>query len=152
MEAKQTFFEWEKQFVLGIPLIDRQHEKLIQLTKNLHFTYLQSTETASHHFIDAAHEVVDLLRQHFSNEEKLMLLFDFPEYAEHKKEHENFVMEILNQARRFSLSSYLTPYRFIRSIKEWASSHIEVFDKKAADFVLSMKNHDDVEQFFPDPA
>ena len=149
MKTNHDFMEWDNQLTLGIPLIDRQHKRLLQLTNNLYLTYLQNNETTKPDLIESAREIVDYLRYHFTNEEKLMFLFDFPDYSEHKREHESSITEIMSHIQKFSSGSYLVPYRFVRFFREWIFSHIDMFDRKVAKFVLSIEYHDKLEQFFP---
>ena len=149
MKVRDVFIEWDDRFRLGIPLIDKQHEKLIQLTNDLHVACLGSTETANGHFIDTIHEMVNYVHYHFSTEEKLMLLAGFPKYSTHKKEHTDFIKEVLIQAQTFTNNSHLVPNRFVHFLKEWILSHIAVCDKATVEFIHNTKCHEKLEQLYP---
>ena len=152
MKVKHAFIEWEDRFKLGINLIDRQHEKLVELTNNLHMACLQGTKSANNNFIETVHEVVNYVRYHFSTEEKLMLIVNYPKYPFHKKEHEAFIREILVQTQLFTNNSHLVPNRFVYFLKEWILSHIAVCDKVTVDYIISTKLHEKLEQLFPQTA
>ena len=149
MKAKNVFVEWEERFNLGIPALDWQHQKLVQLTNDLHLACLQNPETAYSYFIETAHKMVTYVRYHFSTEEKLMLLLEFPEYPNHKKQHESFIKEVLNQNKKFIQKNHLVPNRFVHYLKEWILSHIAVYDKAMAAFFLSTKYHEKLERLLP---
>ena len=147
MKAKsQAFIEWDDRFKLGIQLIDRQHERLVFLTNNLHLACLHSTQTANHYFVDTIHQLVDYVNFHFTTEEKLMRLLEFEGYSIHKKGHESFIKEVLIQTEKFSQASHLVPNRFVHFLKDWILGHIAVCDKAMADFVLDSKYHKKLEQ------
>ncbi|MCL2070119.1 MAG: hemerythrin family protein [Treponema sp.] len=151
MIKKSNLIEWEKRYMLGVPLIDGQHKELVRLTNDLHFACRDSRETANDCFIRVAREAVNYVRYHFSTEEKMMLLLMFPHFNEHKKHHESFVKEILHQTKMFSEQQNLVPNRFVHFLKDWVLSHIAVRDKVFAEYVLSLRDADKLEMMF-DPA
>ena len=138
--------------MLNVPIIDAQHEKLVQLTNDLYLACLQNSETASIYFIEVVHKVVDYVRYHFTVEEKMMLLFEYPDYSSHKKEHENFVREILIETQKFSSKKHLVPNRYVQYLRDWILSHIAVCDKALADYILSVKDNHKIQRLFPKSA
>ena len=149
MKVKHTLVEWEDRFVIGIPIVDKQHQRLVELTNDLYLACLQNTETANRRFMEALHEAVEYVRYHFSTEEKMMLLLEFPDYVTHKKEHESFILEILAQTKKFTIKNHLVPNRFVHYLKEWILSHIALCDKAMADFFLHTKYHEKLVHLFP---
>ena len=149
---KRAYIEWDTRFKIGIPLIDKQHERLVQLTNNLYLACLDGRERAHEHFIETAKEVVNYINYHFTTEEKMMLLFEYPGYPDHRIEHQRFVKDVLAQIQSFSTQKNLAPNRFIQFLKEWILSHIAVNDKATAEYILSLKNNDKLQILFPKPA
>ena len=148
MNNTHSFIEWNARLILGIKLIDSQHEKLVQLTNNLHLACLKNREIAKRYFIETAREAVRYADYHFSTEEQMMLFLSYPDYQIHKKEHEGFVKEILRQIYMFSEHRSLVPNRFVQYLKDWILSHIAVCDKAFADYTLSYENCEKLEVFF----
>ena len=149
---KQNIIDWDTRFKLSISVIDKQHHRLVQLTNRLHKACLESPETANQSFIETVREAAKYVRFHFSTEENLMLLVDFPGYAAHKKEHENFIREVITHHDKFNQAKYLVPNRFVLFLKEWILSHIAVCDKEMADFIIKTKYHKKLEQLFSEEA
>jgi hemerythrin len=89
------------------------------------------------------------VRFHFASEEKLMILVEFPGYPEHKKEHTEFIKEVLSQTEKFNQSKHLVPNRFVYFLKEWILSHVAVCDKVMAEFFLKTKYYKKLELLFP---
>jgi len=127
--------------VLGIPLIDRQHANLIRITNNLNFACKKGLETANLRFINAVHEAVDYVKYHFSTEEKLMVLLEYPEHDQHKREHGDFIWEILSRAKQFEEGQDLVPEKFVAFLNNWIYSHIAQSDKMFADYFIGMNHH-----------
>ena len=144
--------EWDARFMLGFSLFDKQHEKLAQLTNQLYFACLQGSKTANRCFEDALHEAVAYVKYHFATEEKMMFLLDYPDFSTHKKTHESFIKEVLNQSQSFSANSHLAPNRFVHYLKDWILSHIAVSDKVMVEFILHNKYHEKLQLLFPKSA
>ena len=152
MNKHRTFIEWNARLILGIRLIDSQHEKLVQLTNNLHLACLKNREVAMRYFIETAREAVRYADYHFSTEEQMMLFLSYPNYYVHKKEHEGFVKEILRQIYMFSEHKNLVPNRFVQFLKDWILSHIAVCDKEFADYIMSVEDTEKLDVLFVNTA
>jgi len=139
MEKVIDFINWDERFILGIPVIDRQHKELVETTNKLHYACLRNAETANELFIKTAGKAVEYVKQHFSTEEKMMILFNFSGYKAHKLEHESFIKEILNQSMSYKGGRQIAPRRFVYFLKDWILSHIAVCDKRFTSYILSMK-------------
>ena len=126
---------------LGIPIIDQQHANLVRITNNLYLSCLTNSTFANLRFIQAVRETVAFIQQHFSTEEKLMLLSGFPNYDDHKKDHGDFVWEIISRSKQFQDGQKCVPQKFVQFLSEWVKIHIGGADKEFADFFLNMKQH-----------
>ena len=132
----------KEPMILGISVIDNQHANLKRMINNLYFACLNNSKTANHRFNQAVRKTIEYMRQHFSTEEKLMLISDFHGYLNHKNEHGDFLREVLNYSRQMQDGQVFSPQKFIRFLSEWINSHIEDSDNAFADFFLNMQKHD----------
>jgi len=123
---------WNERYATGIELIDNQHKELISLTNKLHRACMNGNETAGPVFKEAMSRMVEYVRFHFGAEEKLMGRIKYPKLGEHKKQHENMVVQILESAKDFNEGKNSAPYIFARTLKEWILSHIAIYDKAFA--------------------
>ena len=138
-EKEYSVFDVPVEF--GIPIIDTQHANLVRITNNLRMSCLMSAEMANNRFIRAVHEATEYVQYHFSTEEKLMSILSFPEYPDHKREHADFIWEILSRAKQFQEGQNLVPEKFVYFLSEWIRNHIGGSDKVFAEYFVSMKNH-----------
>ena len=144
MSSKSNFMDWNDRFLLGISLIDEQHESLIGFANKLYLACFKDKDTGNKLFIQIAHDVIEYARYHFHTEEKMMLLVDYCGFENHKKEHENFINEILIQEQQLSKENQFGSYRFVHFLKEWILSHIAVFDKEFSGYFLNIKYLGDI--------
>jgi hemerythrin len=137
---KELIVEWDDKYRVGIPLIDEQHQKLIEHTNILYRGCLVGTaEEKKTYFMETVKTVVDYTRYHFSAEERMLEKIQFPQYAQHKKEHEYFVQTLLDQVKGFQNGVKFAPNNFVRFLRDWILSHIAMEDTKYARYILDLK-------------
>ncbi|MDR2159612.1 MAG: bacteriohemerythrin [Treponema sp.] len=136
---KKVFIEWDDRYSIGIPLIDTQHKKLVEMTNNLYECCFGETKTARQCFKETVQGTVDYVKYHFTAEEKILENIKYPDLRVHKKEHESFVKKILEEVRNFEEGKKFVPFIFVRYLRDWILAHIAVEDKKYAEFILALK-------------
>lgn len=136
-ERSAPFVRWDERFATNIPLIDEQHKELFRLTNELFKSCVSGDVNAA--FKDAMKSAVDYVRFHFSAEEKMLVNVHYPDIAAHKKAHETFVKRILEDAENFKEGKKLTPFNFVRFLRDWILSHIAVMDMQYASYIKGLK-------------
>jgi hemerythrin len=148
--------KWSSSFSVGVKLIDEQHQALLNLCNDM-FQHCVGEEKAEREYFEKViHGAVEYVKIHFATEEKIMLKTRFAGYAEHKKEHESFVLNVVEQLQAYNSGKRLVLNNFTRFLKEWILTHIAVSDKqyfeyfkkiatRKADGTLSI-NTDDVQR------
>jgi len=128
----------------GIPLIDKQHTNLIVLSNNLYSACKQNTENLNNYIKSSLHELVEYSRYHFSTEEKMMLMIDYPKYQEHKKTHEDFVWEARHISKEREDKNNHAAKQFVLFLCDWVNDHIGEHDKLLAKYCAYMRHHKDI--------
>jgi hemerythrin len=131
--------EWATRYKIGIPVIDEQHKKLINMTNDLYMACRGGVGAANAYFRTTVRKAVDYVRFHFSTEEKILERISYPGITAHKKEHEDFVKEILRQVQAFEEGKQFVPNNFVRFLRDWVLTHIAVSDKQYAEYLLNLK-------------
>jgi hemerythrin-like metal-binding protein len=131
----------EGLFVFGIPVLDAQHANLVRICGNLRMACLKGMKTANGRFQRAVNETADYARYHFSTEEKLMSILEYPAFDDHKKEHGDFIWEVLSRLKQFKEGEELLPEKFVNFLSGWIKNHIGVYDREFAEYFISMKHH-----------
>ncbi|MDR2743534.1 MAG: bacteriohemerythrin [Treponema sp.] len=134
-----VLIEWDARYSMNIQFIDDQHKELINLTNALYKGCLVGDETARTYFMETIRGTVDYVKYHFSAEEKMLENVKYPDFANHKKEHESFVKKILEDVEKFQEGKKFVPNQFVRYLKDWILTHIAIQDKKYSDFIFDLK-------------
>jgi hemerythrin len=138
-EEEILLVEWDNRYSIGIPFIDDQHKELVRLTNELYQGCLKGDEAAKAFFAKTVKGTVDYVKYHFSAEEKLLENVKYPELPNHKKFHEAFVKQLLDNVRSFQEGKKFVPNVFVRFLRDWILSHIAVEDKKYAAYIFNLK-------------
>ena len=141
MKEEQESTVDNELLVFGIPVLDTQHANLVRICNNLRMACLNGVDTANNRFQRAVHEAADYARYHFSTEEKLMSILEYPDFYGHKREHDEFIWEILNRSKRSQEGEEFPTEKFVHFLSEWIRNHIGLYDKVFSDYFLSMKHH-----------
>ena len=129
-KIKEELVTWSHTFSVGVQLIDDQHKGLIDLVNDL-FNHVSGNEQEERdYFNKVIQEVVKYVKIHFATEEKIMTTTKYPGYADHKKEHDRFVMMVVEKVQDFEAGKRLTLTSFTKFLKEWVLTHIAVVDKQ----------------------
>jgi hemerythrin len=133
------FVEWDDKYSVGIPLIDEQHKELIRLTNGLYQGCLAGDAAAHKFFFHAIHGAMDYVKYHFSAEETILANVKYPRLARHKKQHEDFVLKMVEDVKSFQGGRKFVPNNFVRFLKEWILSHIAIEDTQYARYIFGLK-------------
>jgi hemerythrin len=130
---------WDEKYALGIELIDSQHKELFSLTNELFQACLDGEKALKFVFKETMGRMVEYVRFHFGAEQELMQRIKYPDYQEHKKQHDTLVRNILETVKDYSEGKKLVPNQFVRTLKDWILSHIAHYDKLYASFIAAQK-------------
>jgi len=129
---------WDEKYATGIDLIDNQHKELFFLTNELFRACLGGESVVQGVFKETMGRMVDYVRFHFSAEQDLLQKINYPDYQEHKKQHDTLVMKILEAVKEYSEGKKLVPNQFVRTLRDWILSHIAHYDKLYASYIATL--------------
>jgi diguanylate cyclase (GGDEF)-like protein/hemerythrin-like metal-binding protein/PAS domain S-box-containing protein len=135
-------FPWNNSFETGIPQIDEQHKRLINLLNLLasHLAYQSDMLVLDNIFKELAEYAI----YHFKSEGQVWHQY-FGEDDEwgfqHKKEHESFLVEVLKLKEEGKGKTFSAVIEDLLSfLTHWLAFHIVDSDKRMAKVVLGMIN------------
>lgn len=138
---------WKDKYMLGVPLIDEQHQELFRRVTDFVETvrkpipWEQKTGQVS--------QTLDFMKQyvitHFRDEEQLQRELGYPEQAEHQKIHQSMVAYVAGVAKEFEEKGYQEQLmqQFAGKLLAWLINHVASEDQKIADYVKrkEQENH-----------
>lgn len=124
------FFYWNASFEIGIPLVDAQHRRLVELINALAAVITDGGKLPQ---VEALiNELMDYAAIHFSDEEKLMDGCDLPEgeKSRHRRAHRGFVDKVQQMTQRHDLLQADVAEQVLEFLTTWLVSHILGSDRK----------------------
>jgi hemerythrin len=126
---------WRETYNIGVDEVDQQHQELVvKLNEFLDACIQQKGK-------DKIMETLAFLRdytvEHFRSEEEIMLKYNYPDYAEHKKDHDDFVASVLELEASIQNqgATVVTTLKLNRTLTDWLLSHISKSDMKIGQFL-----------------
>ena len=129
------FVEWCDLFLIGHPIIDKQHQVLFDITNKFHkevykgFSRKLTTDTLN--------QLIDYAQTHFSTEEEITGKLGLTEeiLANHKDIHEQLVMDIFKLNEDIASGKIKSMYDIEKFLASWLVLHILTEDKKYRDYL-----------------
>ena len=128
---------WDDSFSVGFEPIDIQHKELVLMTNELLQGCKRGAMAADIAFLRIIRKAVEYAKTHFADEEKYMDQTNYPKLNEHKKEHEDFVAQVLKAVKEFE-SGNTAPLSMAEFLKNWLLNHIAVSDKQYAPYLAKL--------------
>jgi hemerythrin len=122
--------KWDSSLEVGYELIDNQHKQLFEaiydLIDNCDGAHSDAQLKKSMDFLN------DYTIKHFFDEEQIQRKYNYPDFPNHKKLHEDFKEVVKEFSHRLILegSSKELAEEVQKKIYEWLVNHIKVQDKK----------------------
>lgn len=115
------FFKWARFYETGIESVDSEHHGLVSLLN--HLGSIQGRDVGSAETVRILDELIHYAAVHFANEEALMEdhRVDPRHVSEHRREHADFVHEVLRQRQHLAEVDMSFLLRFLSS---WLAFHI----------------------------
>lgn len=125
---------WNDKMSVGIPSIDGEHQKLVAMLNEL-FDAVQAGKGK-----DVLGKILDRLidytKSHFANEERYMTQHAYPDFAPHKKEHEDLAKQVLDVQHKYHSGATATlGMEVMNFLKNWLIKHIQGTDMKYSPFL-----------------
>jgi hemerythrin len=134
------YFEWKKAYELGVEEVDKQHNKLFRIGRNLS-VLIQTTDilTNFNEIKQILGELKSYTIEHFSREEQFMRDKGYPDLASHIMEHD-FLRKKLLKIDRLGHPNHETIVKLVSFVSDWISRHILISDMKIRNYLLREKD------------
>lgn len=124
--------EWSEQYLLGLKEVDGQHEHLFDLVNQLHQAVVNGDDqSAAGKILD---DLIDYTVEHFNTEEKMFLASQYPQYEEHKREHDVLTRQALEIQEKFRAKEITVTFELLDFLSDWLKNHTTDSDLQFARF------------------
>lgn len=138
------FLDWKEEWSTGIPDIDATH-RLITDKLNRLFNMSNNPVGAlenNRQLELALSELQELTRQHFQSEEETMRSFNYPQFSNHKREHQILLAELSQLIRDIKNKGLALNQHLQNDLKHWFIAHTVICDKSFAKYYHALSEED----------
>lgn len=128
------YLTWSDELTVGVKKFDEEHQELVSFINQLHAGILAGD--ASSKIYSVLEGLIDYTEIHFSHEEDLMILKNYPDFEAHKKEHEILVKSVLEFKKKLDEGKEIFSLELMSFLKDWLVKHINITDKKYSEFFI----------------
>lgn len=119
---------WQDNFSVGVPSIDAQHKRLIELINELHQAMLDGAVPEK--IKEILNGLIEYTQLHFSHEEKLFAEHEYPDAVAHKEIHDALVGKVMELKTKVDAGEQIRGMEVMEFLKSWLTGHILGEDKK----------------------
>ncbi len=128
-----SLIAWNANFSVGIAEVDEQHKRLIDILNSLFDAMKQGK--GKEVLGPVLKELVEYTVYHFGTEERLFQKYGYPEYKQHKQEHDAFTQQALDFNVAYSKGQKMMTVDVLDFLTGWLQNHILEKDKKFGPFL-----------------
>lgn len=85
-------FEWNEKYSVKVDILNEQHKHLFDIVKKLYVTMENKDDRIALALI--INDLVKYSKEHFLEEERYLIRYNYPNYEAHKKQHDLFMTKI----------------------------------------------------------
>lgn len=124
---------WSDKLSVGVRKFDEEHKQLVRLVNQLHEAMKsgQGKQVMS----GILQSLVSYTRNHFAAEERLLQAHNYPDYAQHKKEHNLLTLSVLDLQKQYQEGTIFLSQKVMDFLKDWLASHIQGQDMAYGPFL-----------------
>ncbi len=126
---------WSDNLSVNIKEIDDQHKKLVGMLNELHDSMKEGKGAAMTGSVLTG--LIKYVSTHFATEEKYMKQYSYPEFLNHKAEHDALTKQALDLHKQFQEGKPVLTSELLRFLRDWLSNHILGTDKKYGPYLNS---------------
>jgi len=130
--------EWNEKLATGNNDIDNQHKELFRKFDSLLEACKQ--RKGKEEVDKLILYLCDYVKLHFSQEEALQKEHNYPDYSDHKKEHERFMQDLNTLVQQLAVEG-ATLHLLLQTNQttvNWLINHINITDRKLAEYLRSI--------------
>lgn len=128
---------WNESYSVGVPEIDKQHKKLVELANRTHDAMLSGN--IGQELKQVVAELITYTVEHFASEEELMTRYRYPRAAEHKRRHAAMAVHVTELQQQIEAGKASGPLQLKSFLRDWLMKHIQETDRQFGAYVQARR-------------
>lgn len=122
--------KWDKTFLVGVPVIDEQHERLFCLIKEIECLTNKHQQPDLEDLAEAFFKIAQFAGDQLIREEMYLQSIGSPTLLKHKAMHQEFINQIIAYQKRIEAGNNPL-HETLNYLKNWFVNHCLNYDKDA---------------------
>jgi hemerythrin len=134
IEYIMALFEWKPEYSVQFEIIDSQHKRLFEIANELHVALKGGK--GKDQLSALLSNLIAYTKNHFATEENLMRIHSYPDYACHKKLHDELTRQVMQFQKEFDAGNSTTSASDVMQfLSDWLRHHIMETDVRIGAFL-----------------
>lgn len=129
-----TIVVWKKEYEIGVEEIDFEHQVFVRIIQKIDAAYADNYDKEYIGLL--IKELFKYVDFHFISEENSMIFHNYPDYKNHKKEHDSFLNSLAEIIGVFE-SEFIDRIELTALLLNWFVEHTTIIDKKLGNYLRS---------------
>jgi|WetSurMetagenome_2_1015567.scaffolds.fasta_scaffold753918_1 hemerythrin len=125
--------QWNQNLSVGVPEIDKQHQRLIKLINDLHEAMLSGKGNDAS--LNIVRELIAYTKTHFNYEIGQLELVKYPDLINHKAAHAALIKKVEEFAEKVQKGQPGVAVQLSTFLGDWLKTHIMGTDRKYMPFL-----------------
>lgn len=138
---------WKDDYEIGVELVDKQHKELFKRLGDFIQTVRsdEEKEKKKEEVEKTLNFMGEYVTTHFDAEEALQKRYDYPDFEEHHKIHEDFKSEIAEFQEEYKKNEYDEDFvmEFSGRLLTWLINHVASTDQDIGKHINSVKEEEE---------
>jgi hemerythrin len=136
-ETRGKYVVWQETNSVGNKTLDEQHKRLLDILNRL---YDAMSAVAPVRVRALTEELVNYTREHFRDEERMLLRAGYPNLEQHKSIHQTMVAKTNKMHQQFQRNGddFGDPVVLLQFLREWWLEHINQVDRQYVEYVRDL--------------
>ncbi|WP_455160535.1 bacteriohemerythrin [Treponema lecithinolyticum] len=126
---------WQDDFSVGFTEIDLHHKKLFLILHKFQEILELPDADYKMQIGKVLKNLSEYAEYHFSEEEKLMTTYQYPDLDKHKAEHRDFIHQVQQGFASLAAGNKEAGNTFADFLVTWLIKHITISDKKWGEYI-----------------
>jgi hemerythrin len=119
---------WNDTYSVGVRSLDDQHTVLFETLNDLHHAIMKGY--AKRLTGQLLHDLVAYARDHFTAEESMLAIAQYPALAQHRIKHRDFNRQVTEYIERFERGELTLNVHLLNFLRNWLTNHIQKEDRQ----------------------
>lgn len=135
--SNTKYLSFTSSLSVGYEPMDNQHKKWIDLLNQVYYAFINNAD--SNEIKSVIKDLVDYTIWHFNFENKMMEKYRFPNYQNHKVQHDDILNEVNKIYSKLEKGDEVLIVNILEFLKKWLISHILKTDMELGSFLEKIK-------------